>query len=144
MDIPQILIDEEQAFRPEIEDIWDLIDHSPRLEILPEDEELQINYENLIITQNGHMNVQLLLYGGEEVTNRITFFVNHSPVQVNGLDFIEIQMEHRQMALVEVEVELELDELDHFNSFYAIMMTTGDDYHVQDMFKTPTLLLINE
>ena len=69
--------------------------------------------------------------------------MNHEPVQINGgADFIEVQMEYGQMALI--DVSLSLNDLDHFNSIYAMMMATGEDYHGQDIFKTWTLLLVNE
>ena len=137
------MIDDEQAFLPEHEDALVMLKYVPRLELLPVNKVPQINHEGLIMANNNHVMLQLLLYGGQEVTNRITFFVNHQPVQVNGVDFVEVKLTSGQMALV--MVELMLDDLEHFNSLYAVMMATGDGYRLQDnMFKTPTLLLVNE
>jgi len=143
-EIPQSLIDAEQLFLSSDEDVISLREFIPRIDFIPYGENLQINYEDVIIARNGNARFQLLVYGGQEVRNRITFFVNHQPVQVNNADFIEIQMINGQVALI--NVELELDNLaDDLNALYAIMMAAGTDYLIQDnMFKTPTILLVNE
>ena len=103
---------------------------------------MQFNYEGVIIANNYNATVSLFVYGGHEVTNRITFFVNHKPVKVNGVDFLEVQMKYGQMLLI--DIELSLDNLNEFNSLCAIMMTTGSDYTTQEMFKTRSILLVNE
>jgi len=143
MDIPQALIDKEQVILGEGIDVFLARVYEPRMELLPERAEIQINYEGVIIGNDGLVRAQLLIYGGREVTSRITFFVNHQPVQVNAADFIELQLAEGQMTLL--DVELMLDELDDYNALYAIMMATGEDYLIQDnMFKTRTLLLVSE
>jgi len=113
-----------------------------RIGIFPHDLEFQLNYEEIIIADDGEVNLFLFVYGGKEITSRITFFVNHEPVQVNGADFIEIEMEHDKLALI--DVNLSLDELNDLNSLYALMMATGDNYYDEDIYKTWTLLLVNE
>ena len=116
---------------------------TPRLWLLPEGIDHQINLADVIVTQDGRVNAQLLVYGGQEVRSRLTVFVNHQPVQVNGADFIEIQMQDEQMLAL--DIELVLDELDYFNSLYVMMMATGEDYLLQDdMYKSPSILLIYE
>jgi len=125
-----------------IEDVYTFLDQHPRIGIFPYGEEIDPDYQGVISTENGRATVHLFVYGGQEVTNRITVFVNHLPVRINGADFIEVQMSQGKMAIF--DLELELAELDHFNSLYAIMMTTGEDYHLQDIFKTRTVLLVNE
>jgi len=116
--------------------------HLPNIGLLPSEGELQLDYEGVIFADDGQVTIRLFVYGGQEVTNRITLFINHQPVQVNGVDFIEVEMEVGQMAVI--DLILDVDELSHFSSLYAIMMTTGEDYHVQDIFKTRTLLLVSE
>ena len=114
-----------------------------RIGIIPTDTEIQLNYDGVIQAEDGAVNVSLFVYGGMEIRSRITFFVNHQPVQVNGgADFIEVQMQDGEMAVIDVELSLEA--LEDFNSFYAMMMATGEDYHGQDIFKVRTLLLVNE
>ena len=142
VDISDNLLEQEMAFLASNINVFEHLLEFPRIEIIPYDQPLQINYEDLMLAENGHVRLQLLVYGGREVTNRITFFVNHEPVKANGVDFFEIQMKEGKMAVV--DVVLQLEELNHFNSLYAIMMTTGDEFHVQGMFKSPSLLLVNE
>jgi len=116
--------------------------HFPRVSIFPNEAEFQLIYEGIVIAENGRARLTFLTYGGEESLNRITFFVNHKSVQVNGYDFIEVQMEHGKMLMI--DVDLTLDSLDAYNTIYALMMAAGSEYEVQDVFKTPTLLLVNE
>lgn len=114
----------------------------PRMNISPRDSDFQLMYEGAIFVEEGHVNFTFLTYGGEEARNRITFFVNHQPVQVNGFDYLEVQMENGQM--LKLEISLELENLDTFNTIYALRSVAGMDYESYDVFKTPTLLLINE
>jgi len=143
-EIPQEILEYDAYLRGiEIDDIHIYLDHAPRIGFFPYGEEIVLDYQRVISTDSAtNANVHLFLYGGQEVTSRITLFVNHIPVRVNGADFIEIEMERGKMAVL--NLELELTELEHFNSLYAIMMTTGEDYHFQDIFKTRTVLLVNE
>lgn len=99
-------------------------------------------HQSIVYAENGNINFQLRILGGQEVSNRVTIFINHKPVLINGSDFIELTMEQGKMA--NIQIEIDIDTLEDFNSIYAIVMTTGDDYHIQDIFKTRTLLLINE
>ena len=98
-------------------------------------------HASIIYAKDGLINFELQIFGGQEVTSRITFFVNHSPVLANGADFIELTMEQGKMTTIPIQIEI--DSLDDLNSI-AIAMTTGDDYQLQDIFKTRTLLLVNE
>ena len=139
--IPQEILYEEQVRLPEGMGLDFALAQFPRIGMFPHNSNIQLNYEGVIFAESGQAKVSLFVYGGQEVTSRITFFVNHQPVQVNDVDFIEVQMEHGQMALV--NIELSLDEPDHLNALYAVMMTIDDD-SLQRIFKTSTLLLVNE
>jgi len=141
MPISKNLIHDISSFH-QATDISTFLRYSPMIEIIPRDKELQINYEDLIVAKNGTIYLQLLVFGGQNVTNRITFFVNHEPVQANGVDFFKIELIEGYMAVIDVTIEA--DNLNEFNSIYAIMMTTGDDFRMQGMFKSPSLLLVSE
>ena len=137
--IPKEILEEEKSRS----DVLDLrFKEFVRMGIFPCGYDFEFRYEGAIFAKDGVANFSLFAYGGLEVASRITFFVNHQPIQVNDIDFIELQMEHGQMTFV--DIELTLDNLANFNSLYAVMMTTGEDFHLQHIFKTPTLLLVNE
>ena len=136
-----IIIDEE-VYLYTNESLEELLVQFPRIGLSPSEGELQLNYEEVIFAHDGQVMLRFFVYGGQEVTNRITFFVNHQPVQINDADFIEVSMEHGKMAIIDVAFSLE-DDASHFNSLYAIMIT-GGDAQMQDIFKTRTLLLVNE
>jgi len=114
----------------------------PRIVLYPQGHKIDIDYEGVILSEDGKAQISLVVYGGPEVTNRITFFVNHQPIQINGVDFIELQMQEGQMAAI--DIELELSELEQFNALYAMMMTIDEDYRVHGLYKTSSLLLVNE
>jgi len=137
----EILILIEESLQ-EDESFEDILAQFPRVGLFPYDSELDIFYEGAISSSGSQVNLRMFIYGGEAVTSRITLFINHQPVQVNGADFIEVQMEDGQIALIDLDIELE--NLEHFNSIYAIMMTTGEDYLIQDIVKTRSLLLVSE
>jgi len=100
------------------------------------------DHSSIIYAENGNVKFELQIVGGQEMSSRITVFVNHKPILVNGVDFIEIKMMPGEMATIQIEVNF--DETYELNSIYAIMVTTGDDFHMQDILKTRTLLLVNE
>lgn len=141
--IPQNILADEQHRMEGGVDFEQWLAAWSRIGMIPTGTEIQLNYEGVIRAEDGEINLSLFVYGGEEIRSRITFFVNHQPVQINGgADFIEVQIQDGQMALI--DVELSLADLEDFNAIYAMMMATGADYHAQDIFKVRTLLLVNE
>ena len=139
--ISQEILDFHREWLYEGETIEEFLAEFPRLALFPYRQELQMDYQDEIVVNDGIFKVSLFVYGGQEVRSRITFFVNHEPVFVNGYNFIEIEMKSGQMLLI--DVELTVEDLEQYNSLYAIMMTTGEDYLMQGMYGTQTLLLIN-
>ena len=142
--IPQTdeLLAQIQLLLMEGQDVNDIIAYFPVFNLFPADGNVYINYDGLLKVDESGVRMRLLLLGGQEVTSRITFFVNHKPVEVNDVDFIEVLMRNEMMLIM--DVSLQVEQLDALNSVYAIIMTAGEDYHVQDIFKTPTLLLVND
>ena len=113
-----------------------------RVSILPYGHDFELHYEGSITVEDGNASFIFLAYGGCESLNHITFFVNHEPVQINGYDFIEVQMEHEKMVMI--EVSMTFDNLEAFNSLYAIMAIPNITESLETMHKTTTLLLINK
>jgi len=126
----------------ENEAVEDILAEFPRLLLFPTGEESYFDFGGIITANDNKVLASLIVYGGQEVTSRVTFFVNHQPVAVNGYDFIEIQMRDGQMLLI--ELELTVEDLSQFNSLYAMMMPIGEDYLVQGMYGTHPVLLVNE
>jgi len=122
--------------------INEFIETWPFYGIFPAEKEFSLPHDGKVTADEGNVQVNLILFGGQEVTKRITFFVNDQPISVSGQDFIEIEMKNGMMAVT--ELNLELEQLQSFNTLYAIIMTTGSDFRTQDIFKTQTLLLVNE
>lgn len=52
--------------------------------------------------------------------------------------------ENSKGKMITVTANLDLSGYDRINSIYAIVMTSGGDYKIQDISKTDSLLLINK
>ena len=88
-------------------------------------------YQNDVETQRfqGGENTQLILFGGEECTYRISLFVNHCPVAVfSGAEYIDVTMKKEQMALIDLDFsEIAISD---YSCLYAILCpldSTGND-----------------
>ena len=69
-------------------------------------------------------------------------FINNKPVKIDKKDYVEIKTEKGKM--ITVSADLDVSGYDQINSIYAIVMTSGKDYKVQDIYKTDSVLLINK
>lgn len=134
-DIPENITNSEVEISSES---YDSLDDSAYLELLSPDEE----ESTIIYAKEGKATVKVRLYGGLEVNNRITFFVNNQPVQVNEADFIETKTEKGKMSTADVEIDT--SGFEKMNSLYAVVMTTDSDYFEQDIFQSSCMLLVNE
>jgi len=73
---------------------------------------------------------------------RLQFFINNKPVKIDKKDYIKVKTQKGKM--ITVTANLDLSGYDRINSIYAIVMTSGGDYKIQDISKTDSLLLINK
>ena len=73
---------------------------------------------------------------------KITVFINNKPIKIDKKDYVEVKTEKGKM--ITVTADLDVSGYDRINSIYAIVMTSGKDYKVQDIYKTDNLLLINK
>lgn len=97
---------------------------------------------SVIHAQNGKFTLRVQIYGGEEVTNRLTIFVNHEPVKINGKDYSEFKTEKGKVCCIDLTVDA--GDLEELNTVYGVIMTAGDDYTVQTIYKTDSVLLLNK
>ena len=141
-EMSQDILEELKNFFDSEYNIEELLRTNPIFNLFPVGGKVSLEYIDSVLTFNETIRLNLFLTGGEEVTSRITFFINQEPVQVNESDFIEINMEIGKMTIIPVEIVAE--NIDDYDILYAIMMTTGADYHIQEIFKTPALILIRE
>ena len=112
-----------------------------RVIILPLDETFDLNFSEPIHSEGNEINFRFVSYGGDSHLNRITFFVNHEPVQINGYDYLEVIMEQGEM--LDIELSIEIGDLSVLNSIYAVMTTPELTGPRQTLYKSPSLLLVN-
>lgn len=93
----------------------------------------------------GKVPLRIQLWGGAESDYRVTVFVNHVPVEINGSESFMIRS--RQDQVVSWNFELDLpEELPRMNSLYATILPVGEGYlaNPEGGTKTGSILLINE
>lgn len=94
---------------------------------------------------DGKAPLRVQLWGGAESDYRVTVFVNHVPVKINGSDSFIIRSLHDQIVSYEFELDLPAD-LPRLNSLYATSLPVGEGYlaNPEGGNKTGSALLIND
>lgn len=79
-------------------------------------------YQNGMETERfqGSENTQLVLFGGEECSYRVSLFVNHRPVAAfSGAEYIDVTMKNEQMAVIDLDFsEVAISD---YSCLYAIL-----------------------
>ena len=120
-----------------IDDADNPLDYSPYLKIDAEDS------TNCLCAENGKLNLTVQMYGGKEITSKVTFFVNNEPVKVEDCDYVEVETTSDKMTVFDVCIDV--SEYDELCSFYAVAAASGDDYLIQDdAVQSERCLLINK
>lgn len=101
-------------------------------------------YQNGTETErfDGGENAQLVLFGGEECSYRISLFVDHQPVAAfNGAAYADVTMKNEQMAVIDLDFsEIAFED---YSCLYAILCpvsSMGNDAD-QMVEKTPSITL---
>lgn len=101
------------------------------------------DYPGKVYLNEGKVKLRVQTGGGAEAEYRITIFINHIPVQINGHDSFLIRSKYDNV--VTYEFELNLPGLPHLNSLYMIALPVSDGYVINPNSgaKSPSILLIN-
>jgi hypothetical protein len=98
---------------------------------------------------NGKIRLYFRAYGGENITFRTTFFINHMPVKIENADFAEYTLVKGEY--IEFSVELDLNALlgsERYATFYTVTLPVGQDAFKEfsnlTNCKTMSTLLVNE
>lgn len=134
-DIPEEILEEYK--KTYVDDVYDSLDASANFIM-----ESSMKDKAILSAIDGKVAVKLKLYGGKDVKEKITIFVNNKPIKIDGKDYVEVNTKKGKMLTI--TANLDLSEYERLNSIYAIVMTSGNDYKKQDIYKTDSLLLINE
>lgn len=120
-----------------VSDVYDALDSIVNFTIESNDTNKSILY-----AKGNTIPITLKLYGGESVNEKITVFINNKPVKIDKKDYIKVKTEKGKM--ITITTNLDISGYDRINSIYAIVMTSGGDYKLQDIYKTDSLLLIKK
>ncbi len=102
------------------------------------------DYISRLMLEDGKANLRIQIGGGVEADYRVTIFVNHKPVMIEGNESFNIKSVYDQ--IVTYNFVLDVQELPRFNSLYATILPIGDGYllNPESGKKTTSTLLINE
>lgn len=102
------------------------------------------DYIARLFLKNGKANLRIQIGGGVEASYRVSVFVNHNPVMIEGNESFIIKSAYDQ--IVTYNFELDAQGLPRFNSLYATILPIGDGYllNPESGNKTKSILLINE
>lgn len=119
------------------EDSYDFLDDSVGFTMEPSEKNTR-----LLRTENGKADITINLYGGKQVTDKITVFINNEPIQINGGNYVEVDTKKGKMW--QIRFSLDVSRYGERSTIYAVAMTSGNDYMVDDIYQTSALLLVNE
>jgi hypothetical protein len=100
--------------------------------------------EPRLTTENVMITLHLSGFGGIEATYRVTVFVNHQPVPIDGHENFLIETHDDQVSTY--SFPLDIQAYDRMNGLYAIIVPVGDGDMNQGYYyqKTSSILLIND
>lgn len=125
-DIPEKVENEYDGI--EVMDSYDAMDSSVSFKIETE------NDSNKIAVKDGKLDFTIDVYGGEQVLEKITLFIDNKPIQIEDGDYIEIQTQKGKMCQIKASIDASL--VSDGSILYGMIMTTGNDYVVQDVYMT--------
>lgn len=130
MDIPEdILLSLEGQYS---NDVYDYLDSSVGFEI-------ETDNKRILYSDNGKVEVTINLYGGKEVADKITLFVGNQPIKIEDGDYVQVNTQKGKMC--QIKATIDVSELKNNSVLYAIVMTNGNDYLVQDIYITDPVLI---
>lgn len=134
VDIPQSVLNQYEGV--EGMDTYDILDSSVGFEIeLPDD-------KNKLLIKDDKLEVTLNLYGGKQVTDKITLFIDNQPVRIDEGDFVEVKTQKGKMC--QIKATIDASSINKNSVLYGVAMTSGNDYTVQDIYITNPVLLCRE
>ena len=116
-----------------------------RIGILPNHIKYPILYEHKVYDYLGFLDLSIFAVGMKNGTYRLSFFINHLPVQMNGYDFIELKV-LSDNVIFKKELTFNLNEIDELTKKNVIYIVKSDVNSIgirDSIVKSPSLLLIN-
>ena len=95
------------------------------------------------IDENGKVNITFKIFGQPGIRYRNIFYINHQPLMDDkGVTYFETELSKGEVSVI--DVELDLDKLQDFNTFYAVSVPINAEDFPEDvvvLLKTRSILL---
>lgn len=103
-------------------------------------------FDPTVIAENGRIPLKIVKYGGETAQYRVTVFLNHRPIPVDGKDSLTIPIEYGKQSTVEFEIDI--SDAPRLNTLYAIVVPLGTHEFVYTNYvrfaKSQSILAVND
>lgn len=130
IDIPEdVLLSLEDLYS---NDVYDYLDSSVGFEIETGD-------KRVLYADKGKVEVTINLYGGKQVADKITLFAGNRPIKIEDGDYVLVNTQKGKMC--QIKATIDVSDLEKNSVMYAIVMTSGNDYLVQDIYITDPVLI---
>lgn len=99
--------------------------------------------ETVVKSENGKITLHLQLCGGVDGIYNTTIFINHEPVSIDGMEYIQSEITANKMS--ECEITLDVSDYEYLNTIYAVTVPADDAYlDYYPVEKTDSTLLVND
>lgn len=130
VEIPKSILDQFEGV--EANDTYDILDSSPCIRIETQD-------TNKLLIKDNKLDLTINIYGGKQVTGKITLFIDNKPITIDKGDFIEVKTKKGKMCQIKTTIDASFVKKD--SVMYGVFMTSGEDYKAQEIVATAPVLV---
>lgn len=102
------------------------------------------SYPAVLYSSNGQIELTASIWGGVEADYRVTLFVNHQPVKINGQSDFVMKVPYDKVASYTFSIDTR--GFARLNSLYAVILPIGESSQNAELWgiKTSSILLIHD
>ena len=102
------------------------------------------SYPVVLHSSNDQIELTASIWGGVEADYRVTLFVNHQPVKINGQPDFVMKVPYDKVASHTFSIDTR--GFAHYNSLYAVILPIGESFQNAELWgtKTKSILLIHD
>lgn len=102
------------------------------------------SYPVVLHSSNGQIELTASIWGGVEADYRVTLFVNHQPVKINGQPDFVMKVPYDKVASHTFSIDTR--GFARYNSLYAVILPIGESFQNAELWgtKTKSILLIHD
>ena len=103
-------------------------------------------FDPVLTAKNGRVPLKIVKYGGETAEYRVTVFLNHEPIPIDGKPSLSFPVEYGKTSTLEFGIDIA--DTPKLNTLYAIAVPLGPHEFVHDHYvsfaKSRSVLAVND